>query len=648
MRSPLAFLLSALIFLSCQSIPPHVKAVLEIAGSNRSELEKVLVHFKSDPEKLRAAYFLIGNMKGHFTYGGETVEHFDGIFRVLDSLHRHGVKVPITSPILKLAWDSLVNLYGNHPTLQEAELMPDYLALSSSFLIAHIDSSFKTWKESRWCKQLSFAQFCEYLLPYRTAHEKPELFHTVLRRRFAMLRDTSRAKNSYDFTEQFNKQLRAFASTNNTMRLYPFDMSVSQMEKGRRGSCAHLSQYTALALRANGVPAAVDYTPMWGDLDRGHQWVVLLQENGKCFAFDAGAAVFGGVYNFPYRFCKVYRKTFAAQDNETSAARSQAPEHLFDNNRQDVTEEYTKVSDLDIPLTKNFEIPREYAVICTYRTFNWAAQAYAPIKNKKARFNKMGRNLLYIVMYYYQGDYYPATNPFILREDGSIHYLQQASGKQSMQLLRKYPCFPRTRQYMSDMVGGRFQGANKADFSDSVNLFTVKDIPVKLETALIDAPGAFRYVRFIAPHGIRTNVAEVLFFDQRDNLLHGKVIGFPDVSDEETGTGLRNVFDGQLETYFSGISQGISWAGLDLGKPQRIKRIRYCPRSDTNFILEGDTYELLYWDGEKWLKTNRQVATEQSLLFSDLPAGTVYKLHNLSRGDEERIFTYENGQQVWW
>ncbi|MRG48857.1 hypothetical protein GFS24_27350 [Chitinophaga sp. SYP-B3965] len=647
MKYVVALLILVCGLFACNQIPPDVEKVLVLAENNRSELEKVITHFKHDPEKYKAALFLIGNMDGQYSYQGEMVEHFKAIFDVLDSLHRNNIKVPITSPILLHAWDSLVAAEGSTPQAQDAEIARDHQTLSAAYLIQHIDWSFKVWKESPWCKNLSFEQFCEYLLPYRASHETPEIFHERLRKRFGTLQDTSKANNSCDFTDQFNKQVRAFASVSNTMRLYPFDFSISQMEKGRRGSCAHLSQYEVMALRANGVPAAIDYTPMWGDLNRGHQWDVLLQENGTCYAFDAAASGFGGVYNYPYRFSKVFRKTFATQHPIDTPSIHEVPAMLLNNKQRDVTEEYTLVSDLEIPLTIDFEIPRDYAVICTFNTKSWSAQSYGPVKNKKATFTKMGRNLLYIVMYYYQGTYYPATKPFILQNSGSIQYLQHTPPHQEMQLLRKYPRFIGTLNYMSAMVGGRFQGANKQDFSDSVNLFTVTEVPEKIETALISQQQLFRYVRFIAPHGIRTNVAELKFF-QGATQLFGKTIGFPDVSQEETGTGLINVSDGDPATYFSGIKDSISWAGLDLGKPKKITRIRYCPRSDTNFILEGDTYELRYWDGEKWVVAGKQTATEQRLLFKDVPAGTVYILHDLSKGNEERIFTYENGKQVWW
>ncbi|MBO7415680.1 MAG: hypothetical protein J6U22_03800 [Bacteroidaceae bacterium] len=40
----------------------HLNNALKVAGSNRSELEAVLNHYKDNPEKLAAARFLIENM----------------------------------------------------------------------------------------------------------------------------------------------------------------------------------------------------------------------------------------------------------------------------------------------------------------------------------------------------------------------------------------------------------------------------------------------------------------------------------------------------------------------------------------------------------------------------------------------------------
>jgi hypothetical protein len=43
-----------------------------------------------------------------------------------------------------------------------------------------------------------------------------------------------------------------------------------------------------------------------------------------------------------------------------------------------------------------------------------------------------------------------------------------------------------------------------------------------------------------------------------------------------------------------------------------------------------------------------QVAIKPLLDYKNVPSGGLYLLHNLSRGKEERIFTYEDGQQMFW
>lgn len=51
---------------ACQSkIDKQLDMPLSLAGDNRKEMEKILDHYKNDPEKLAAARFLIMNMPGH-------------------------------------------------------------------------------------------------------------------------------------------------------------------------------------------------------------------------------------------------------------------------------------------------------------------------------------------------------------------------------------------------------------------------------------------------------------------------------------------------------------------------------------------------------------------------------------------------------
>ena len=53
-----------------------INKVLKYSGRNRIELEKVLEHYKNDPEKQKAAKFLIKNMSDHYSFYGNEIEDF--------------------------------------------------------------------------------------------------------------------------------------------------------------------------------------------------------------------------------------------------------------------------------------------------------------------------------------------------------------------------------------------------------------------------------------------------------------------------------------------------------------------------------------------------------------------------------------------
>ena len=112
-------------------------------------------------------------------------------------------------------------------------------------------------------------------------------------------------------------------------------------------------------------------------------------------------------------------------------------------------------------------------------------------------------------------------------------------------------------------------------------------------------------------------------------------------------------YDGATLTYAAhekGQLDPEPWLGLDLGRAVELSKLCYLPRTDDNFIREGEEYELCYWDGEGWSSLGRQIGRRatQELVYDNVPAGALLILHNHTKGKEERIFTYENGRQVWW
>jgi hypothetical protein len=99
-------------------------------------------------------------------------------------------------------------------------------------------------------------------------------------------------------------------------------------------------------------------------------------------------------------------------------------------------------------------------------------------------------------------------------EDGAWVGLDFGAGVSNV--ITKINYCPRSG-FESRMTSGIFQGANQADFSGAVTLGTVTTQPPAgvLTPMTVTNPGAFRYVRYLAPNGGSGNVAELEFYGYR-------------------------------------------------------------------------------------------------------------------------------------
>ena len=115
------------------------------------------------------------------------------------------------------------------------------------------------------------------------------------------------------------------------------------------------------------------------------------------------------------------------------------------------------------------------------------------------------------------------------------------------------------------------------------------------------------------------------------------------------GSKYANAYDGDVLTHYQTNETEGSWVGLAFDKPRQIGRIAYQRRNDGNCICNGELYELFYWDN-KWISLGQQTGSNETyrLTYSNVPTNALLLLRNLTKGAEERIFTYEKGEQVWW
>ena len=152
-------------------------------------------------------------------------------------------------------------------------------------------------------------------------------------------------------------------------------------------------------------------------------------------------------------------------------------------------------------------------------------------------------------------------------------------------------------------------------------------------------------MRYIFPPESNGDIAELSFHSKEEGQLFGKTIASKNISDASI---VQRAFDKNVLSYFNTkFRDSIQWIGLDFGVKKRISKISFCPRTDKNNVWKGLNYELFYWDN-KWKSLGVKKAETYSLTYDSPISNALYLFRCLDEGKEERIFTYENGKQVWW
>jgi len=398
-------------------IPSTVQAVIE-TSDNRKELEQVINHYRDTGEKLkvRAAFFLISNLKKQYHYDGEGANQYRKMFRLIaDSYDGRG---------LNRKWDSLQTRFapGFPGKVSKVEDIRD---VKSAYLIRHIDAAFNAWSYP-WAKDLSFDDFCQFILPYKIVNETPDSWMTALQTKNRwILKSKQKNIDRYDACLLLNNSLRK----NFYFDVFParWDINFSELNILKAGSCYHATQYTAYTMRAMGIPVVMDFTPFWGNLNGGHEWNALIYHN-RPIPF-VGAESDPGKTKIDLAFLrkrgKIFRHTYQIQpDNLIRKSGDQVPSFLTDYNIKDVTKQYIPVSNIQIQLNGIFP-DAKYVYINVFNRQSWCPLFYGYTDDDgKAVFTNMGRGIAYLPMYYESGGFVPAAAPVILTAAGKVNYLR--------------------------------------------------------------------------------------------------------------------------------------------------------------------------------------------------------------------------------
>lgn len=632
-----------------------LEVALRAAKSNRSELEKVLHHYQRTPDdslKYKAARYLIENMPFYSYSVGEQLNNY--------KLYYLWLKEGKGKSPEEVA-DSVKKVFG---PIGSTIRKRDILEIDSAYLCNNIEWAFKVWQEQPWGKNISFDCFCEYILPYRIDDEALAYWREIYYEKYNSLLDSLRISNTLDkedpvvaasyLIERLPNKEHIFTSVTPTS----FGHIGPEYVQYLSGSCREVTDFCVYLFRALGIPCAIDFIPMSGSGSAGHFWLVTWDKNGEDYKMDFPEPLQLVRKSWWYAMdmsAKMYRYTFSVNRGvyESMAAYG---EELYPFWRlpkfKDVTHGYAQYykKEMKIPSERIYKEKRDgkIAYLCLSSRDRWIPVDWTEYDRNNLVFRNLKKSSIMRVATYENGSLHFVTDPFIV--DGwtnKSHYYSAGGEKQDVVLYAKSN-IDTENLFRDRMIGGVFEGSNRADFADKDTLFLIQSKPYRLRTVVKSwSDKKYRYLRYVGPENASCNVAEIAFYEPNDTIaLKGKVLGTPGCSQQDGSHEYTNAFDGKTWTSFDYIEPTGGWTGLDAGKEVQVDRIVYTPRNRDNYIRPGDTFELFYCDGD-WKSAGMMIATTDSLVYRNIPKDVLLLLRNHTRGVDERIFVYENGTQAW-
>ncbi len=393
----------------------HVEEALAQAAGNRAALEKVLSHYRTqgDPQMLTGARFVIANMtdKGYIV-----TELRDG----------KGNPIPF-DPLsytdfneARAAIEALEKKHGTIDFARDKKIL-DVETITSAFLIRHIDESFDAWRKTPEKYRVGFDAFLNYVLPYRGSQEPIDDWIQPLRRRYASkARALGTKMELQELYKWLTKDVSKRVRFNPRYYLHPTDQSFTEMGRSGQGRCEDITNMQTFAARSLAIATAADYTPYWARGDNNHAWNVLLDANGK--GFHKGNA----------HAAKIYRKTYKIQRDALALrlpeGREAANRFMASTSYIDVTDQYRDTTDVEValawPALQQGEDTAGIGYLCVFNGGTWKAIHWSALTEQgHAKFDRMGRNLLYLPAVHTGTRLVAAGSPLVVTKDGAIRPL---------------------------------------------------------------------------------------------------------------------------------------------------------------------------------------------------------------------------------
>ncbi|WP_196940250.1 hypothetical protein [Sphingobacterium pedocola] len=628
-------MLCSVIIQSCDPETKKINRVMTLAGANGRELQKALDYYAGDKEKSEAAKYVIENIVGHQHVDDLSYQAYVRKLKQMDN--------PIST-------DSLNNLWKG----SSISYAVDAQTITGDYLIQDLEAAFRIRTLVPWGSSISLQTFKEYVLPYKVSNEAlAPGWRTELYERYKhLVIGINDPKVAYVKVLRYLKEITREANSN-----FGYTIDPLTMDHIKRGSCSQLCVYYAAVLRAFSLPVAYDYIDGWGNYSQsGHSWISFVDNTDNVYTLATRDSVLRernpiDASTFKEHFdpnsknfnissaktvYKVYRNTYQLVEQKGLSIGNTNFGHKLD-----VSERYGLLGSVKLEAKGS-----DYVTLSVFKTGDdWKEFVISKVNQNRSSFEHLGVNVVYLPSYYSNGKLRNIGTPFYIDSDNNVVYVKAHKKKlQNIVLRRKYPLFGNWTAQWNRMIGGEIQVSDNAKFDKPKRIHIIESIPIGRLGFKLEKPSEIKYIRYVCPPECRTPIAEFNLHDLNANKIVVESAIGQDVDKDQ----LHFAFDGNDLTS-AATKREKFWIGAKLKKNEGIliDSIEIIPKHDGNFIQENDIYELYYFDGS-WISLGTRTAKDRVLIYSDVPEGALFVLRNKSRGKEERIFTYDDGKQLWW
>lgn len=384
-----------------------VQAALKEAGSNKIELEKALQYFYNtkDSQKIQAIEFLIGNMSIHYS---NSYYWCDSLGRKLDF---NEMDYPDFSASIQAFEKIKEKNPGIHPV---AFRYRDIDSIKSDFLIDNVERAFEVWKRP-WAKNVSFSNFCEYILPYRASIEPLQPWRKDYQEKFSWINDSAQGKNTDSALIWFANDVKKWFENTYDIetRKEPLPrLGALQLLNRKKGPCEDIADLAVFALRSQGIPVTNDVVTYWATSSGRHFFNSTFNAKMEPIRFDVSTSTVR-MTKFAREPAKVIRITYAKQPEALASFEVESnipPGFMRTLNYVDVTSQYWEISDVHCKLFSAKQKPK-IAYACVFNYLNWQPTWWGKIIRDSVNFTNLCKGAVFLPAYYLNGKLTPAGYP---------------------------------------------------------------------------------------------------------------------------------------------------------------------------------------------------------------------------------------------